>query len=162
VRAEFWTGIVTATLRAMDDSLDMACDECDARQVVALLSDGTALCACCAAIKWKIASSDPVEVKAEISRRGARCRARERTYVRVWEALSGLRRRRKAPALLPAPLVLADDTRPPVASTLGGCQGRKYPRQASENAENRAAVIPAVKSAFSDAAFPPLFTRPVA
>lgn len=49
----------------MDDSLDhVSCDECGAPSVVALLSDGTGLCACCAGIKWRIASSDPVEVKA--------------------------------------------------------------------------------------------------
>jgi hypothetical protein len=56
--------------RGMDDSLDhVACDECGAPSVVALLSDGTALCACCAAIRWRIPSSDPVVVKAEIGRR---------------------------------------------------------------------------------------------
>jgi hypothetical protein len=54
----------------MDDSLDhMACEECGNAIVVALLSDGTALCAACAAIRCQIPSADPVVVKAEIHRR---------------------------------------------------------------------------------------------
>jgi hypothetical protein len=55
--------------QGVDDALDhIACEDCGARSVVALLSDGTALCACCAAIRWRIPSADPVVVKAEIRR----------------------------------------------------------------------------------------------
>jgi hypothetical protein len=56
----------------------IACEECGSALVVALLPDGTALCACCAAIRWRIPSADPVVAKAEISRRvGATLQARQ-------------------------------------------------------------------------------------
>jgi hypothetical protein len=67
------------SLARMDDALDhIACEECGSALVVALLPDGTALCACCAAIRWRIPSADPVVAKAEISRRvGATLQARQ-------------------------------------------------------------------------------------
>jgi hypothetical protein len=61
--------LAAATMKGVDDALDhMACEECGSA-LVALLSDGTALCACCAAIRWRIPSADPLVVKAEVRRR---------------------------------------------------------------------------------------------
>jgi hypothetical protein len=54
----------------VDDALEhMVCEDCGCSIITVLLSDGRALCASCAAIRFRIPTTDPMRLKAEIRTR---------------------------------------------------------------------------------------------